>query len=102
MLLDINSPESRAILAAARHLEALHAIWRSSDEAPVREVDGHIESLRALARTHFVLSAKIDAWLIRLSSVLKSNPAARLLAKATYDELIVNLDGDEGFQTVYI
>ena len=102
MLLDINSPKSKAILEAARYLDAVHLLWRASEVAPITEVESCISRLRHIALEHFPDSRKIEGWLVELAVILKKDLADRSGAKARYDELISMLDGDDGFQTVYI
>ena len=102
MLLDINSPKSKAIFEAAHHLDALHRLWCAAEAASIVETDRHLTLLRGIAVAHFTDSKKIDGWLTELAGILKLAPANRSEAKVKYDELIAKLDGDHGFQTVYI
>jgi hypothetical protein len=62
MLLDVNSPRSKAILAAAQELDALQRLWQRGEfQAP--EVDAHIGKLRSISAAEFQDSQFIRKWL---------------------------------------
>ncbi len=102
MLREINSPKSRAILAAAGHLDALQVFWRSASSSSEPDIEKRIDALRNIARAHFAQSGKIDGWLTDLSGLLKLDYQERIDAEDAYFALIQNLDWDEGFETGYI